>query len=135
MKDEDLLRGFLEATLPPEAFHHEQHVRAAWLFLRRWNAGEAFSRFTSSLRRLAAAYGKADRYHDTVTWAYLLMVRERLERGDPGDDWERFSRRNPDLFQPWRRMLAPHYRDSTIDSPLARRVFVWPDRLRDIPPP
>ena len=34
MSDEELLHGFTSTELPVEQFHHQQHVRVAWLFVR-----------------------------------------------------------------------------------------------------
>ena len=42
--------------------------------------------------------------------------------------WEEFARRNADLLI-WRDgILSRYYRDSTLKSDLARKVFVLPDK-------
>jgi hypothetical protein len=124
--DRELIDSFEAATLDPAAFHHADHVRLAWLHLRRYPPPVALERFTSGLRRLAAAAGKADRYHETVTWAYLLLINERMERCGRDLSWAEFSRLNPELLT-WRpSILEAYYPAEVLASDLARRVFVLP---------
>lgn len=128
MNDVELLRGFEEASLPAEAFHHREHVRVAWLYLRREPAGLALERFAADLRRLAASYGKPGLYHATVTWAWLLLVGERASRSEAADS-ERFLDEHPELLAKQPGLLERYYRQETLQSDLARRVFLMPDRL------
>ena len=65
-------------------------------------------------------------YHETITWAYVALIHERVERR-PAAHWEEFCRLNPDLLS-WRpSILDRYYRPETLASDLARRVFVLPD--------
>jgi hypothetical protein len=145
MRNQDLITAFDTRTLKPEAFPHREHVRVAWILLRQHPLPEAATRFCSGLRALASSAGKPERYHETVTWAYLLLLTERIarlegQRGDghgatlavPGDDgdaaWTRFAEANVDLLSDGRGLLERWYQRDTLDSPLARRTFVWPDR-------
>lgn len=123
--------AFLEAfegrRLTADQFHHRDHVHVAWLYLRRYPFGEALDRFVGGLQRLAAAFGKAELYHETITYAYLLLTRERIGRMTPDHDWDAFVRANPDLLT-WRpSILRGYYSEELLRSDLARRVFVWPD--------
>ncbi len=50
---------------------------------------------------------------------------------EQGTGWEDFARQNPDLFT-WRPgILERYYRAETLQSDLARRVFLMPDSLTD----
>ena len=42
---------------------------------------EGIRRFSEGLERFAAASGKPGLYHETITWAFLLLIGERLARG------------------------------------------------------
>ena len=77
MKDEEFIERFENCTLPAAGFHHPDHVRVVWLYLRRYPVLETLNRFSESLKRFAAANGKANLYHETITWAYVLLVNER----------------------------------------------------------
>jgi hypothetical protein len=128
MTDEELMRQFEDASLPPDTFHHLEHVRAAFLYLRNYPVLEAIARFSAALKRFAAAQGKAERYHETITWAYLLMVRERMARSGGSQSWVEFAAANADLLRYQDGVLKKYYRDETLASEVARGVFVFPDR-------
>jgi hypothetical protein len=128
VSDADLLSAFEHATLPLDHFHHAQHVRVAFLYLQKYDALEAIAHFSVALNRFAAAHGKHGLYHETITWAYLLLIRERLARTATPPTWEAFAAANPDLLTPRDGILTKYYRPETLQSSLARRVFVFPDR-------
>jgi hypothetical protein len=129
MDDEELLARFEDTSLPLECFHHEEHVRVAFLYLRRYTLLEVLARFPAALKRYAAANGKGGLYHETISWAYIFMIRERMiERDGVGQSWEEFKESNRDLFE-GKTVLAKYYRDETIGSEVARERFVMPDRL------
>jgi hypothetical protein len=127
MTDEELIEGFEDASIRTECFHHPEHVRVAFLYLCRYPLLEALQRFSTALKRLAAALGKADRYHETLTWAYMFLVHERMAA--PGrESWSDFAAAHPDLLRWKESVLKRYYRDETLASEKARRQFVLPDR-------
>ena len=126
--DDALVEGFLDASLPSAAFHHEQHVRCAWLFVRRYGMPAALDAFPAALRRFADAKGATTLYHETITWAFLLIIHERQERG-LASDWDTFAAANPDLLSWKPSVLDRLYTRDTLASDLARRTFVLPDRV------
>ncbi len=85
--------------------------------------------FSAALKRFAAAQGKAQRYHETITWAYLLLIRERMARAGCAQTWEEFAERNADLLVWKGGVLTTLYRQETLDSDLARQTFVLPDQV------
>lgn len=127
MTDVEFIGQFENGTLPPEAFHHRDHVKAAWLYLHRYPVHEALQRFCDSLKNFAAVHGKANLYHETITWAYFLLIRERMKRLG-SQNWEAFAAANPDLFDWTNNILKTYYREETLRSDIARQVFVLPDR-------
>ena len=133
MTDHELLRGFEECTLANEAFHHEEHVRVAFLYLTRYPALAALERFSRALVRFAAAHGKTTLYHETVTWAYILLIQERLARAGQTQSWPEFRDANADLLDRKRDILKKYYQAETLQSDLARRTFVFPDRCTKNP--
>jgi hypothetical protein len=122
VNDREFIEAFESATL--DEFHHADHVRAAWCYLRSSPLLVALGRFTTSLKRFATAQGKPQLYHETITWAYLFLIHERLR---DGEEWDGFAARNGDLFE-WRpSILDRYYRPDTLSSDRARRAFVPPD--------
>jgi hypothetical protein len=127
MTDADFLRSFEDCTLPSSSFHHQDHVHLAWLYLRQFPILEALARFIEGLKRFAAANGRPGLYHETITWAFLLLIHERIARA-PAETWEEFARQNLDLLTWSSSVLDRYYEKDTLASELARRVFVLPDR-------
>jgi hypothetical protein len=128
MTDDELLAGFENCTLANEAFHHEEHVRVAFLYLSCYSALEALERFSTALVRFATAHGKTTLYNETVTWAYILLIRERLARAGQAQNWQEFRAGNADLFDRKRDILKKYYQPETLQSELAKRTFLFPDR-------
>jgi hypothetical protein len=127
MTDHDFAETFERCEIPTSSFHHRDHVRLAWVYLRRMTLLDALKRFTESLKRFATHNGVPNLYHETITWAYLLLIHERMER-NPTDDFETFEAANPDLFT-WKPSILDRYYDrETLDSELARRTFLMPER-------
>jgi hypothetical protein len=130
LSEDELIREFEAGTLAPQAFPHREHVRLAWAYLRRETLAEAIVKFCGGLKAFAARIGKTGLYHETVTWAFMLIIQDRIARadGDARDSWEAFAAANPDLLQNGRQLLERYYRPVTLDSSLARAAFIWPDR-------
>ena len=134
MNDDELWDAFADCSLPAGAFPHSVHVRIAWLHLRRHPLEEVVSLFPENLRRFTTAKGAPERYHQTITWAFLLLVNERMHRNEVAT-WSAFAEGNRDLLDRGSSILKRYYRDDTLRSSLARDVFVLPDAAYEIRTP
>jgi hypothetical protein len=124
----DALIDRFEGNLISEgSFHHADHVRLAFEYLREGSVLEALSRFSATLKRFAAARGKTQLYHETITCAYFFLIHERMARHECGT-WEEFAQRNPDLLVWKGGILNRYYLGPTLKSEIARKVFVLPDK-------
>ena len=130
MTGDELIEQFEEGTTRADTFQHADHVRLAFEYLCRYPVLEALQRFAGALKRFATAQGKAQRYHETITWAYLLLIRERIVRAGGSQTWEEFAEHNGDLLIWKGGVLATLYRQETLDSEFSRHTFVLPDRGR-----
>lgn len=128
LADHELLDQFERATLPLECFRHAEHVRVAFLYLRERPVLEALQAFSTALQRFAAANGKSKLYHETITWAYIFLIRERLARTGKIQSWEEFAKDNTDLLSWKGGALTRFYREETLRSDLAKQIFVFPDK-------
>jgi hypothetical protein len=126
MDDASLIAALESCTLSPEAFPHRAHVQAAWSYLRIAPFGEAGERFCRALRRFAESTGRPQRFHATMSWAYLALIQER-SIATPVDTFEQFAAANPELLD-HATALSHLYDAETLRSDLARRVFVLPRR-------
>jgi hypothetical protein len=127
--DNELLRQFEDCSLPLDRFHHAVHIQIAFLYLCKYPALEVLGRFPEALRRYAAAHGKAGLYHETITWAYILLIQERICRAGRAQSWAEFQAANADLMIWTTSILKQYYREKTLFSELAREIFVFPDKL------
>ena len=109
-----------------ESFHHRDHVRLAWACLELEPPVQALARFAAALKAFAASRGKPELYHETITWAFLLLIQERRVT-QPAAEFEAFAARNSDLLAWKPSILDRYYRKETLASDLARRVFLMPD--------
>ncbi len=129
MTDDEFIASFENGSLASAAFHHADHVRMAFLYLCRYPALEALQRFSAALIRFATANGKPERYNETVTWAFLLLIRERMARAVSRPTWDQFVAENSDLLNWKDNILKRYYRSETLTSDLAKSTFLFPDKI------
>ena len=127
MSDSDFLRAFESCSIAVSDFHHVDHVRLAWIYLHIYPLLQAIQHFTHSLKRFARHHGATSLYHETITWAYLLLIHERIQRGGTGLNWRDFCALNSDLFAQRPSLIERYYSRDTLSSDLARRTFLFPD--------
>ena len=123
----ELIERFEQDPASEKPFHHADHVRLAFEYLRAFPVLEALSRFSAALKRFAAARGKTQLYNETITFAYFFLIRERMARTE-GVTWEEFAECNADLLVWKDGTLSRYYREATLKSEFARNVFVLPDK-------
>ena len=129
MSNEELIQRFESGAVSEDCFHHADHVRLAFAYLNQYPTLQALDKFSGALKRFAAALGKSQLYNETITHAYFFLIRERMERS-VGTDWEEFIVDNSDLLSWKNGILTRYYREETLQSDLARRVFLFPDKCR-----
>ena len=128
MDQQQLFDSFVDTSLPADQFHHQQHVQVAWLFVRKYGMPGALGEFTAAIKRFADAKGATGLYHETITWAFLLLIAERQAR-NPAESWAEFETANTDLLV-WKPSILWHYYSKELlASDLARRTFLMPDLI------
>jgi hypothetical protein len=127
MTNQELIHCFENDAIPEAAFHHADHARLAFAYLCEYPVLQGLEKFASALKRFATARGKTQLYNETITCAYFFLIHERMARCE-GAGWEEFSRQNTDLLTWKNGILSSYYREGTLKSDLARRVFVFPDK-------
>jgi hypothetical protein len=121
------IEQFESGAVDVEAFDHEAHIYLAWSYLARCDLLESIRRYREALRRLTRKVGAEAKYHETITWFYLVSIAERRASA-PGAEWTEFRRDNAELFAPAGAWLRRHYSEVRLQSALARTSFVLPDR-------
>lgn len=115
-------------SLDPGEFHHKEHIQMAWNYLQEYPLATAIARYAAAINAFATHVGHPEKYHETITWAYMLVVNERM-RASSSPSWEAFSKANPDLFVWPKGALGRYYTEETLKSERARVTFLMPDRL------
>lgn len=122
--DEAFLAAVERAAISPQAFNHAAHVRAAFLLLSvEQEFAPALQRMSAALKAITRKAGVPDKYHETITVAFMALVHARMAESAHGD-WRTFARAHPDLLNT--NPLVGIYTSEQLANPLARRVFVLP---------
>jgi hypothetical protein len=116
--------AFEKGTLPAEMFHHADHIRLAWLYLREHNYEEAERRFCDGLLTLATRFGVPEKFHRTLTLAWLRAVHVRI-RQDGRTSFDAWFASHVALLDP--NFLLRHYSKPRLESPEARTSWLEPD--------
>jgi hypothetical protein len=113
-----------EVMAQADRFGHRQHIHLTWLAVRRYGTGAAIALVSDGIRRTAAYAGAPQKYHATVSRAWVELVGFHLSAGGD-EDFDAFVDRYPALLD--KRLLARHYRSSTLATAEARSGWVEPD--------
>jgi CDP-diacylglycerol--glycerol-3-phosphate 3-phosphatidyltransferase len=121
LSDEDFLAAFSNCTLPLSSFRHGDHLRLAWLQLRKEPLDKALLSVRNGIRKFALHNGIPDIFHETVTTAWVKLLSTHHE-----PDFPAFIRMNE--YRLNRALLHRFWTPSLLDSEAAKRGWVPPDR-------
>ncbi len=129
LDDAELVAAFEALAVKPQDFRHREHVRLGFALLaRERDLARAAVAFRALLKRFADAVGATGKYHETITWAYLAIIAERMQARPYASSRELLAD-HPDLLDHRGGALARHYDlGELLASPLARTTFVLPRR-------
>jgi hypothetical protein len=129
MTDEEFLRTFEAGQWPLEQWHHKQHIKVAYLYLRQLPLDQAIARIRQGIKAHNAAQGVKESptsgYHETMTQAWLRLVDVTLKEYGAAENADAFYERNPQLWQT--KTLRLFYSKELFMSPRAKGEFVQPD--------
>lgn len=101
--DSSFLSAFESGKI--ESFHHSDHIRLALLYVRKYGMPEAEQRVGDAIRGFADAAGQPQKYHHTMTVAWVRLAARLLDKN----------------------ALASFYSRDLLYSEQARREWVEPD--------
>ena len=128
--DEDFLRAFEDLSFPADQFHHREHIRVAWLYLKSSDATRAAERMCSGILRFANHHGATQKYHHTLTLAWMRLVADALVETPEGCNFTQFLSAHPELAD--KSLLAKYYSHELLQTNGARQGWVEPD-LQPLP--
>ena len=123
------LQALQEILASRGAFGHREHLELAWNLLRRYPIDEAAEIMVAAIRHVARLHGAEDKYHETMTRAWLHFVAVHTQRWG-AESFEAFVERNPDLLD--RTLIERFYSPELIFSESARVAWAVPD-IRPLP--
>jgi hypothetical protein len=128
MNDDEFFAAFEARTL--DELHHRDHIKVAYLYLRRHPLDEAIVKVRTGLRALAVAWGAPVNdlekgYHETMTQAWVRLVQVTLSDCEAAECADAFCDQQPKLMQkPHLQCFCSRERLMTWE---AKRGFVEPD--------
>jgi hypothetical protein len=125
LSDDEFLRAFFTAELANSDFHHRDHLRLAWLSVRRYGPVEAEARIAEGIQHFAAVHGHAARYHDTMTRFWVRLVAHAVANRAEIDEFDTFLAAYPMLLDPG--LPFRHWRRETMFTPESRAEWSEPD--------
>lgn len=129
MDDAEFLSTFEACRWPLERWHHRDHVKLAYLYLRRHPLEEASARLRNGIQAHNAVHhipeSLTSGYHETMTQAWLRLVHVILCEYGPADTADGFCDAHPELLE--KKALRLFYSRERFLSAEAKATFVEPD--------
>ena len=123
MTDVELTRALERGEI--KDVHHASHLHVAWVYLTESSSvQQAAKKMRNTLRRFAAAAGKPEKYHETITlfWVHLLSRAQAASRAERLED---VVHANPQLLE--KNFPLAYYSTERLFSDEARTSWVEPD--------
>jgi hypothetical protein len=127
LNDEEFVAEFESCRLPAAQFHHTDHIRLAWIYLRKMGEPGAAERMAESIQRFAAHIGKPEKFHVTMTRAWIRLVAAARERTPHATSFSEFVTAHPHLLD--KDSLLKHYSKDRLESAAARACWLEPDLI------
>lgn len=124
--DDDFWDSVALATRPAAAFKHRDHIRLAWIGLRRFGVDAAGDAVGRAIRAFATHHGAADKYHETITQAWVQLVATACAASPDVQDFDTLVARHPALLD--KTLLHRFYSPECLASDAARAAWIDPDR-------
>ncbi|NIS07892.1 MAG: hypothetical protein GWO07_03825, partial [Candidatus Dadabacteria bacterium] len=125
-KDQEYFESFKAFKIKPEAFHHREHIRIAYILLAELSVEQAFITLKDDLLSFLDFIGAGkSKYHETMTYAWLLAVNHFMNKCSPCSSSDEFIDSNKILLD--KDIMYTHYSRELIESDNARMIFVQPD--------
>jgi len=127
--DAEFLKQFESTAWPREKWHHRQHIKVAYLYLRRYPFEQAQAVIRERIKAFNAAKQVPESllggYHDTMTQAWMHLVYFALCEQGPAASADAFYDRHPEL---WGKKTLRFFYSNVFITPEAKAAFLPPDR-------
>ena len=128
LTDDELVAGFEAGSLAE--FHHADHVRLTLVYLARHGRDGALHRMTEGVQRLAAGDGHPEKFHLTMTRAWVDLLQAARGAHPDALDPPALVAACPALLD--KDALLRFYSRESLHSERARTTWVPPDLVSRI---
>jgi len=122
--DEQFLAAFEAGKIANQDFHHRDHLRLAWIQIRRLGPDRAADTVAGAIRQFAAHHGHAGRYHETMTRFWVRVVGMGIT-SHPTVSFDDLLAAEPHLLD--KNLPFRHWSRERMGSDEARRQWIEPD--------
>ena len=120
------LAAILAEIVPPGGhFGHREHIHLAYIVVQRYGPDRATEVVAGWIRYLAAYQRAPQKFHTTVTRAWVEIVAHHMAAGPSAADFASFADRYPPLMD--KRLLTRHYSSRALAPPAAKTGWLEPD--------
>jgi hypothetical protein len=123
--DDEFLRAFFGLTMPSLEFHHRDHLRLAWLAVRRHGGNAAEEVVTAGIQKFAEHHTHGPLYHDTMTRFWVRLVAHAVSNRPEIEDFDEFLAAYPLLLE--KNTPLRHWSREAMFGSEARAAWQDPD--------
>lgn len=125
LSNEEFVRVFESCELASGSFHHADHVRLTWIYVRQCGELVAAEQVLAGILRFASHHGSAHKFNHTQTRAWVRLIAEAHRISPELASFADFIVAHPGLLDA--HALSPYYSKEVLESPAARTGWVEPD--------
>lgn len=128
LSDAELEQQFRTATLNPELFSHEAHLRLAWVQIRFFGLEKAEENLCQQIQFYDKKYDTGTKFHKTLTIAATKIVAHFMAKSQ-SENFADFIVEFPQLNNHFKELIAAHYSTDILQNPIAKEQYMLPDLL------
>lgn len=126
LTEDEFIRAMEECCYPNAQFRHADHIRLAWIYLRRYGLRRAEKRVSETIHRFATSLGHEQKYHGTLTRAWVRLVAVAAHATPKITAFDEFISKHAWLLD--RSALSAFYSGACLKTDAARHGWVEPDK-------
>jgi hypothetical protein len=125
LTDDEFIETFETGAIPNHEFRHIDHIRMAYLYLKRNEFDSAAEKIVTGIKTFAAIHQLAKLYHHTITWFWIYAVYAAMREFDEYG-FREFLERNPALGD--KDYILEFFSKPLLMSDASRASWVMPDK-------
>lgn len=129
-KEKKYLENFKNTSLDIGKFHHKEHIKITYVLLIDNNIENTYFIIKNGILNILKKVGvDITKYHETMTYSWILIIKSFMEKTKECKDFEEFISHNPKLMDI--NTLYEYYSKELISTKYAREQILNPD-IKDI---